>query len=129
MPDHQRRPDAGGSPARTDPGALRTVLVIGRADDSTLAQAAILGGRMVVMPLSALDAGLIARLDPETVIFPLIAAGFDALQVIDRLAALGYDGLACVMAPRLPNRRMVEAELRSHGPGLRIALLERPGHP
>jgi hypothetical protein len=109
-----------------DPGPVRVVLVVGRADDAALAQAGRLGGRMVLTPFSGLNADLLARTMPDAVIFPLIAAGFDALQVIDRLVALRYAGEACVMAPILPNRRMVEAELRSHGPGLRLLLVEQP---
>ena len=111
-------------PSRPDPGLARVVLVIGRADDAALAQAGALGGRMIVSAFPTLNAALLDRLAPDCVIFPLIASSFDALQVIERLAEMGYRGQACVMAPHLPNRRMVEAELRSHGPGLRLVLIE-----
>lgn len=79
---------------------------------------------MLIVPFTGLDGPLLARLTPDTVIFPLIAAGFDALQVIERLVELRFAGQACVMAPRLPDRRMVEVELRSHGPGMRLVLVE-----
>jgi hypothetical protein len=127
MADHRPLSITGVVPSGADTGAVRVVLVIGRADDAALAQAGVVGGRMVVAPFSALDETLLRRVEPETVIFPLIATGFDALHVIERLAALNFAGAACVMAPILPNRRIVEAELRSHGPGLRLILIERPG--
>lgn len=127
MIDHRPPRLSGLSSANAAQDQVRVVLVIGRADDWALAQAARLGGRMVVAPFSGLDASLLARLMPDTVIFPLIASGFDALQLIDRLEELQFTGEACVMAPPLPNRRMVEAELRNHGPTLRLALIEQPG--
>lgn len=100
------------------------VLVIGRDDQASLMQAALLGGQVFVAPVNGLDADLLARLKPEWVVFPLMAPGFDAPHVIETLDALGFAGRACVMAPRLPNRRMVEIELRSIAPTLHLVLVE-----
>lgn len=70
-----------------------------------------------------LDAGLLARLRPVRVILPLLARTHDALAVVQRLEALGYTGQVTVIAPSLPDPRMVERELRSHGPGARLDVL------
>jgi 2-methylisocitrate lyase-like PEP mutase family enzyme len=101
-----------------------TVLVVGGTDAATRAQAALMGGTTVVVPFSNLDAALLARLCPEWVVFPLMTTGADAPLVIETLAALGYSGRACVVAPHLPNRRMVEVELRSIAPTLNLMLVE-----
>jgi hypothetical protein len=101
-----------------------TVLVVGGADAATQAQAALMGGTTVAVPFGALDAALLARLCPEWVVFPLMTTGADAPLVIETLVALGYAGRACVVAPQLPNRRMVEVELRSIAPTLHLVLVE-----
>lgn len=111
-------------PERGEPAAGASVLVVGRADDATLAHAAGLGSRVFVAPITELNADLLARLDPGWVVFPLMAPGFDAPGVIETLDTLGYAGRACVVAPRLPNRRMVEIELRSMAPTLHLVLVE-----
>lgn len=126
MADQQPPPVPRLPSIRVEPAVVRVVLVIGRADDAALAQADLFGGRMIVAPFTGLDAALLARTAPDVVLFPLIATGFDALHVIELLADLGFAGQACILAPTLPNRRMVEAELRSHGPGLRLILIEQP---
>jgi hypothetical protein len=117
-------PGVKGIPDLGEGAGGAAVLVVGRADDATLAQAAALGGQVFVAPITELTADLLARLRPEWVVFPLMASGFDAPGVIETLDALGYTGRACVMAPRLPNRRMVEIELRSIAPTLHLVLVE-----
>lgn len=117
----------GTFPDGRNAGPVTTVLVIGRADYATLAQASVAGGPVFVVPISGLDAALLARLAPDCVIFPLMAPDFDAPMVIEKLAALGFSGQACVVAPPLPNRRMVEIELRSIAPILHLLLIERAG--
>jgi len=70
-----------------------------------------------------LTATLLATLRPDRVLLPLMGRGHDAMQVIERLEALGYTGAITVLAPTLPHPRMVERELRSIGPGDRLILL------
>ncbi len=117
---------SGNPPQRQTAARSACVLVIGRSDYATLAEAAVLGDPVFVVPFGGLDAALLARLDPGWVIFPLMAPDFDAPLVIERLAELGYAGQACVVAPPLPNRRMVEIELRAMAPILHLMLVERP---
>jgi hypothetical protein len=120
-------PEDGGPTDGSGAAAAASVLVVGRADDAALAQAAGLGAPVFVAPISELDADLLARLRPGWVVFPLMAPGFDAPGVIETLDALGYSGRACVLAPRLPNLRMVEIELRSMAPTLHLVLVELAG--
>lgn len=121
-------PAAGGPLKSVPPDAVTgSVLVIGRADDATLKQAASLGQRVFAAPVSALDAGLLERIRPGWVVFPLLAPRFDAHHVIEILAVLGYARGVCIMAPPLPNRRMVETELRAIAPSLHLMLVDRTG--
>ncbi len=50
---------------------------------------------------------------PETVLAPLFSDEFDALDLLERLAALKFRGVVMVVAPRLPNRLIVLRELQS----------------
>jgi hypothetical protein len=49
----------------------------------------------------------------DLVIAPLIAPGFDALELILLLGDAGFRGRLHVRAPTLPDRLMVQAELRA----------------
>ncbi len=62
----------------------------------------------------------------ELVVSPLFGRSFDALEVLEQLAAQGYRGTLRVIAPRLPNRQIVLRELRSHAArqGILIELVE-----
>ncbi len=68
-----------------------------------------------------LDADLLAQTRPDLVIMPLFTADQDAMALIEALVALGYMGKVAVLAPTLPNPRLVERELR--GLGLRVTLI------
>lgn len=74
----------------------------------------------------ALDAVLLATLGAECVVCPLFDAEFDAMTVAARLGALGFTGRLQVIAPELPNPRMVEREIRSQASGLTLQLIQRP---
>lgn len=71
----------------------------------------------------ALDQVLLATLGADRVVCPLFAATFDALAVAARLAGLGFGGRLYVMAPDLPNPRMVEREIRAQGGGIEVRLI------
>ena len=48
--------------------------------------------------------------------------------MVEALMHLGYAGAISVIAPRLPDRAMVERELRALGPGLRLRLVSPSGN-
>jgi hypothetical protein len=62
----------------------------------------------------------------ELVVAPLFCESFDALEIIERLGALGYRRTLRVVAPKLPNRQIVLRELRTHAArqGVSVELLE-----
>ncbi len=60
------------------------------------------------------------------VVAPLFGKNFDALEILEQLAAQGYRGVLRVIAPHLPNRQIVLRELRSHAArqGIMIELVD-----
>jgi hypothetical protein len=67
------------------------------------------------LTLDGVDADLLRHLRPTLVITPLFTADHDATATIERLVALGYTGRVTILAPKLPNPRLVERELASLG--------------
>ena len=60
---------------------------------------------------------------PAIVACPLISGDTDALSVIGTLQGAGFQGTLLVVAPPLPDPRMVERELRDAASGLSLRLL------
>lgn len=64
------------------------------------------------------------RLAPKVVVCPLVSAEFDAIQLLERLNALGYAGQCLVISAKLPQQALVLAELnRAAGP-IRVRLID-----
>jgi hypothetical protein len=75
---------------------------------------------------AAIDAALLKSLRAERVICPLFTADFDALVVANHLRKLEFQGTLVVVAPDLPNPRMVERELRNQSGGLKVKVVLKP---
>ncbi len=76
--------------------------------------------------VEAIDSALLARLKPDKVICPMIAEDYDALIVANLLRKLNFGGTLVVVAPELPNPRMVEREIRNQAGGLRVSVVVKP---
>jgi len=81
---------------------------------------------LAFVPFAMFSKSLLGALAPRCVVAPLFARQFDVLSLLDMLAEARFAGRILVMAPHLPNRAMVQAELQAHCPGLRLTLLIRP---
>lgn len=117
---------AGSKAFDQDAQTPGTVLVIDVADPLSLIDRLIPRPSVVMARFAMLNAELLARVRPECVVLPLLSPAFDAIQAIQRLVLLGYSGRICILAPPLPNRAMVETELRGYAPGMTIKLMELP---
>ena len=73
---------------------------------------------------SALEQKLVSSVAPTKVVVPLITRNFDAADVVEQLAVCGFQGSVWVLSPKLPNRRMVERELRSLASGIQVEVIE-----
>lgn len=98
-------------------GALPAILLVGTAKGPVGA---------VRVGFARLDGALLARLAPARVICDLFAGDGDAMMVAEVLAALGWRGRLTVLAPGLPNRRMVQQELQSIAPWIRVEVVAEP---
>ena len=112
---------------RRAPAPRRASASLGPAEGLTVALGCALPDGVEGVALAgpeALDAVLLATLEARQVVCPLVAEGFDALAVALRLAQLGFRGPLMVLAPVLPNPRMVEREIRNQS-GMEVRLVTR----
>ena len=81
--------------------------------------------RLVAAPprLSRLTAEWIAGSGAQAIVFALFASQPDAWQIGGHLTRMGFRGRVIALSPALPNRRMVERELRADYPALRLQVL------
>ena len=90
-------------------GKLGPFVSIGLPD----ALASILAGARPILALdpAKIDSAGLHRLDNAMVACLLFGSKMDATDVIEHLAQAGYRGAVTVVAPALPDPRMVEREL------------------
>lgn len=79
---------------------------------------------VVIARFNGLDRALLRRVLPNRVICPLIAADFDAMEVLRRLRSLRWQGPVEVVGSNVINPAMVEEELRAALPGRMVNLLD-----
>ncbi|MFN3970608.1 MAG: hypothetical protein ACK4L4_04430 [Gemmobacter sp.] len=80
----------------------------------------------VVLPYGAVTGLVLARLNPPAVAMALMCPRHDAARMARLLERLDYPGRMVLLAPPLPDRAMVLAELRAQVPGLRLSLMMLP---
>ncbi|SFR04540.1 hypothetical protein [Poseidonocella sedimentorum] len=61
---------------------------------------------------------------PAVIFAPLFCSEFDAIELAQRLAELGFTGLFRPVCQPLPKPEMVEREIRAMAPGLDVKLYE-----
>lgn len=104
-------------------GTQQTCLIIETPDALRYLDQHAARPSIVIARFRDISPSLIARVQPDLVLCPLVAAGFDAMDVLHRLSETGMALRVGVLSRALPNRAMVERELQSHAEGLEVALL------
>jgi hypothetical protein len=66
---------------------------------------------------------LVAAQRPRAVALALFGMSHDILDLAEGLARIGYRGRVLALSPPLPNRKLVQRELASLAPGLRLRLV------
>ncbi len=127
----ENRGDAGPTPRGSGPAPRppRTVLVVGAPPRPGYPGLAAARGRIVTVALDRLDASRLAAVLPDCVLTWLVAGGVDAMEVAERLQALGYGGELWVVCPPLPDLPLVRRELACAFPGLAVRFLTETGDP
>jgi hypothetical protein len=106
--------------------AAGTVLALDLRNAPALVAAEAPGWSVVLARFAILDAALVDRVAPDLVMFPLFGAGYDALQVVERLGQIGYRGRLCCVTDPLPAPEVVRQELEQANGGRQLALITRP---
>lgn len=102
----------------------RTVLVVEAPGALRLLDASPARQGVVMTRLDMLNARMLAQVAPDAVIGPLIAGGWDSLDLATALEDMGYGGTLFILTRPLPRAELVLRELRACCPALTIALLE-----
>lgn len=110
-------------PPGAPPRAARTVLVVDEHPVAAARAALAAPGRVLAVPFARLDAALLASVLPDRVLTGLVAEGFDAMDVAERLQALGYGGELWVVCPPLPDLPLVRRELTAAFPALSVRFI------
>ena len=116
-------PEPAPAPARRLPGRLRLLILDVPELSSRIALCRVTPLVTEVTP-GALSAELLHRVDPDCIVFSLFSMQIDSHRLLLALRKLGYKGNVVVVSPRLPQPRMVMAELRSHADAIRLRLLQ-----
>ncbi len=85
--------------------------------------------RLVTLKSSQLSKALLREINPDLVVAPLFSGSSDALQLAGELFDFGYKGWFYVICDPLPNRAMVETELRVMLAQTRLCILAPPVAP
>lgn len=117
-------PDAGGA---TGPVRAR-ILAVGDLA-SALATDITRPEDVVCLPFAEIDAAALARIRPEVVISLMVGPGFDCIDVAERLTEAGFRGTFRAVAPRVPDKGMVQREISDRFPGLDfdLVMVKTPG--
>lgn len=102
------------------------VLVISSVSAPPMPRLVHEGSVLVTARLAELTPELLAQVNPDCVLTPLVGIDCDVLEVAAQLTRLGYRGLLLAVTDPLPNPRAITAEVQAEFPGLRIDLIEIP---
>ena len=83
--------------------------------------------RVVHAQFEYIGPDLLANLDPEIVLAPLITPGWDILDLAAILTEAGFAGTLLARCRALPSIDMVQAEIRDVFPGLEVRIQIVPG--
>ena len=66
---------------------------------------------------------LLLTLLPDVVLSPVLCRAFDCLDLAQTLHGSGFRGRLRIMAPDMPNPRVIQSEIRALCPGLDVAFI------
>lgn len=105
------------------PEIPQNVLVIDCPEAIAIAQSLDPPPMILSITFRQLSKPLLALSAPDCIALPLFCAGFDAVQAIELLTALGYSGRICAFAPDLPQPDLVAAELTALAGGHPVSVI------
>lgn len=112
MPNDKSRSTAAGSTAAGLAFSGRRILVVDPSHALPRALRGVQGASITIARMPALDAALIARVNPDVILAPLFSPDHDILDLARLLDRLGYKGPLRAYSAPLPNAKLVCAEVR-----------------
>lgn len=90
---------------------------------------ALAGMRIVFCHATVLDPAMLARIDPDVVVAPVLGPRQDLVEVAQTLSAAGFAGLLCGVATPPVRPALVAREVAASCPDLRFTVVagEAPG--
>ena len=118
--DPADRPEESGAFADafdTD-GAPMRVLAVGASPAAVDMIRSRTSAEVIDIPFASLTLALLAQWTPDAVVAPLVGAGFDIVDLGQRLEKLAFGGRLYALAAPIPDADAIIRELRDHCPGL-----------
>ncbi len=104
----------------------RTVLVVEAPGALRLLEDNTAQPGVVLTHMRMLNPRMLTQVAPDAIIGPLIADGWDGLDLATALEDMGYRGTLFILSRQLPNAELILHEMRACCPKLSIALIETP---
>lgn len=113
MPPRFHNPN-GNPPAQTGGFTLagRRILIVDPSQELPQALRGVTGANITIARVSMIDAALLARVQPDVILAPLVSPGHDILDLARLLDKVGYTGPLRAYSPPLPNVALVCAEVK-----------------
>lgn len=118
------RPDPLSATGVTAPRHVKILVVGDIARWATLGRPDADLGALAFVDLDELHDENITEIAPDVVLSPLVATGFDAIDVAERLQSTRFTGRYCVMASvAIPDIDLIRREINAVAPQLDVDLL------
>lgn len=110
--------DAGVGPA-AEGNSRATILAVGDLDEWTRHRGTLpVDGSLAFASFQGITAELFEILSPQIVLSPLLARGFDCIDLAQMLASIGFTGQYRAIAEDLPNPEIIRREITALCPAL-----------
>jgi len=104
--------DAGVGPAAEE-GSPATILAVGDLDEWTRHRGSLpVDGSLAFASFNGISIELLEIISPAIVLSPLLARGFDCIDLAQMLVSVGFRGQYRAIAENLPNPDIIRREIR-----------------
>jgi len=115
--------DAGAGPA-SENGTRATILAVGDLDEWTRNKGSLpVDGSLAFASFAGITPELFEIFAPEIVLSPLLARGFDCIDLAQILMSMGFRGQYRAIADGLPDPEIIRGEIRFLCPTLHFDIV------